>query len=127
MEDDQDPVYDTIPATTLERRALIRWLKAHPVWNHPEHGLNNFSALAWIDLAYVNPEDDIISDNGALNVKPQVWIEAGPYIDCAEWVKAGGYQPSHDIRLDCGGDTLEEALCELAVRVRYHYGNYNED
>lgn len=124
---------DIIPESHVERRNLIRWLKDHPVWNHPvpvtlddgqviHHGC--FSDLVSIDIAYVNPEDNTVSDEDTLNVLPEVWIEAGPYVNVEQDFPELKYMPSHDYRLDCGGPTLEIALCELALLVKAYYGHY---
>lgn len=112
-----------IPSDLIDRRNLIRQLKEHMIWEHPEHKIGCFSDLVWIDLAYVNPRNNIISDDDSLNTKPEVWIEAGPYVDASEWgfSHSDRWVKSHDYRLDCGGDTLEEALCELFVLVNRYY------
>ena len=33
---------------------------------------------------------------------------------------------THDIDLDCGGDTFEEAIIELAKLVKKYYGDNNK-
>lgn len=111
------------PSDPIERRNLIRRLKDHPIWEHPQHKLGCFSDLVWINLTYVNPADDIVADNDSLNTKPEVWIEAGPYVDTSEWNSPGidRWMKSHDYRLDCGGNTLEEALCNLSSLVHKYY------
>ena len=72
--------------------------------------------LEGLDLMVVkvNPETNEIDDNSALNTKTAVWIEHGPYDT------AGGYW-YHDIDLDCGGDTFEEAIIKLAELVKEKY------
>ena len=65
----------------------------------------------------VNPTTNSISDKLHENTKVQIWIECGAYS------KVGGsYYPSHDTKLDCGGDTFDEALINLANLVLKHYG-----
>ena len=58
-----------------------------------------------------------IEDNKVLNTKVQVWLECGPFVDGAI---------THDIDLDCGDDTFEIAIVELAELVRKHYSDNKE-
>jgi hypothetical protein len=58
------------------------------------------------------------------NTKVRIWLEHGPpYHDvrqkCFNW--------SHDIDLDCGGDTFEEAIVALANNVYKKYGETNNE
>lgn len=39
----------------------------------------------------------------------------------------GGLIWSHDINLDCGGKTFEEAVCNLAKLIAIHYGEYDNE
>lgn len=123
---ENEEIYDPIPTSLEEKKNLIYWMKEHPMWNHPEMGIECFRTLVDIDLAYVNPIDNTVNDDPSLNTKQEIWIEAGPYVDCSEWHNdsENKWLPSHDIRLDCGGETLEEAFLNLAVRVKKHYGDY---
>lgn len=60
----------------------------------------------------VNPKTNEISDDVELNSKTRIWLECG-------------ITPNeHDIRLDCGGDTFEEAIIQLADLVIKHFGFY---
>lgn len=67
----------------------------------------------------VNPENDTIDDDKELNTKTVVWLECGPY-DPNHGV--------HDIELDTGADTFEQAIVNLAQLVLNHpeYGDYVE-
>ncbi|MFA5397354.1 MAG: hypothetical protein WC346_15190 [Methanogenium sp.] len=66
----------------------------------------------------INPMTGCIDKDSHKNTKTQVWIECGAYMKiCSK------YYPSHDVKLDCGGDTFEEALITLANLVLKHYGN----
>lgn len=70
----------------------------------------------WIHVTKVNPVTNELDDDKTKNTKVQVWLECfpdNPKID-------GRY---HDIDLDCGGDTFEEAIIELAKLVMNKYGN----
>jgi hypothetical protein len=123
------------PTSALEKKVLVHWLRNHPVWNWPEPFLddqnepryiNCFQNLVQIYLAYVNPAISEVDSIDALNTKPEVWIEAGPYVPDEYQNSKDKFLPCHDYNLDCGGDTLEDALCSLAAKVREHYGDYNQ-
>ena len=91
------------------------------LWSHPmfedEYEEGQFELCTDIYVAKVNPENNTIEDDESLNTKTQVWLETGNY-DANVRV--------HDINLDCGGDTYEEAIIELANLVYDEYGNeYN--
>ena len=50
------------------------------------------------------------------NTKVEIWLEHGHYdVDWGACV--------HNIDLDCGGDTFEEAIIKLAELVKRHYTN----
>ncbi len=86
-----------------------------------------FSDCVEINLVWVNPETKEIDDNPALNTHFQVWLEGGGWFDTRkeDWGNPEDRNPwltYHDINLDCGGDSLEEALLKLADLVQEHYG-----
>lgn len=81
--------------------------------NHPIFA-ENFSKCLDIEVVKVNPATLQIDDKPELNTKTQVWLECGPYIE---------NESTHDIDLDCGDDTFETAIIELAELVRKHYGD----
>ena len=78
--------------------------------------LNRFSNDLWFEIVKVNPETNAIDDDPHKNTKVQIWLEHGPYD--AEWGAC-----THDIDLDCGGDTFEEAIINLAKLVEEKYGD----
>lgn len=92
----------------------------------------SFQACVEIDPVYVNPTTESIEDRNSLNMAFRVWIEAGGYYDQSVeenipipeggWNQHNKYIVSHDLDLDCGAPDLESALCELAVRVKFYYG-----
>lgn len=87
------------------------YLKKHPIFN------NCFLDCIDLQTVDVNPNTDEIDENEELNTKMQIWIECGPYQkDCL----------THDINLDCGGDTIEDATINLANLVRLYYGDNEE-
>ena len=84
--------------------------------------ISTFTNSLCIEVQKVNPITCIIDDNEILNTKVEVWLECGePYVD--ETNVIGHY---HNIEYDCGGDTFEEAIIELANLV-YEHNNKEED
>jgi len=109
---------------------------ADETWEtHTERDEGSFHDCLYMDFVYVNPKTYSIDDNEALNTKFQVWVEAGGWMDQSEedWEPTGGWNEHnkwahcHDMDLDCGGDTVEEALLELAVRVKFYYNDDGTD
>jgi hypothetical protein len=88
------------------------WLVEHPIFQ------GHFPCCMDIEVVKVNPETDEIDDNDDLNTKTAVWLENGP-VDLNESIIY-----SHDIDLDCGADTFEEAICIMAKLVLKRYGDY---
>lgn len=160
-----------IPTDPKERKARVRWVQNHRVWEYPvlirspenfedrfvpveggryhewvpekpewpEHEalLGSFHECVEIDFVYVAPGSWRIENDDEKNTEIEVWIEAGPWHDQSK--DPGGYVPeggwnkynkwckSHDVRLDCGGGDLLEAILELACRVEFFYGEGCED
>ena len=89
----------------------------HYLQDHPmvESSDVKFSRCLDIMVVKIDPNINAIDLVDSIkNTKTQIWLEFGPW-DPIE--KA----PMHDIRLDCGGDTFEEAVIQLANRVRQYY------
>lgn len=65
-----------------------------------------------IEVVKVDPLSDSINDDESKNTATRVWLECGEYNEnyC-----------NHDIGLDCGGKTFEEAIIELANLVSEQY------
>lgn len=89
------------------------FLEGHPIFHR------RFSCDLVVDVVKVNPDTNAIDDDETKNTKVQVWLEHGPYIHKFNMC-------SHDIELDCGGDTFEEAIVELAALVKNRYKGYFE-
>ena len=87
--------------------------------NHQPMFYMNFAYDLWIDVVKVNPETNAIDIDKDKNTKVQVWLEHGEYD--SEYHSCG-----HDIDLDCGGDTFEEAIIELARLVKENYTDDGE-
>ncbi len=95
------------------------WLNSHPAFED-KNGISRFQCTFSIEIVKVNPETDSIDDERSKNTKVRVWLESGKWLypeDCHEDGMA-----QHDYRLDCGGDTFEEALKELYKKVYAYYG-----
>ena len=90
------------------------FLSGHPMFD------DHFSCDLDIMVVKVDPETLAINlDDNSKNTHTRIWLEHGPYDD--EWGVC-----AHDIDLDCGGDTFEEAVIELAKLVKWHYTDDGE-
>jgi hypothetical protein len=104
-----------------------KWLGAHDaywwVWSHPKLQFEGCVG-AWIDIApyKVDPETRFVEKDSTRNTHIEFWVEAGSYTRYED----EGILPSHNYDLDCGGDTWEEAVLNLAKLVLLKYGDYNE-
>jgi hypothetical protein len=67
-----------------------------------------------------------VNDDRTKNVNPECWLELGhlEWGYMSEWDTSTALMPFHDVELDCGGPTFDEALIELANLTFKHYGNY---
>ena len=83
------------------------FLNKHKMFN------GQFITGLYIEVVKVNPDTNSIDDDKTKNTKEQVWLECGPY--------EKPYGLTHDIYLDCGGDTFEEAIIKLAGLVKKYY------
>ena len=61
-----------------------------------------------IDVVKVNPKTRRVDDNETKNTKIEYWIECG-------------LPGEHDIKLDCGGDSFEEAVINLSRLLKRYY------
>jgi hypothetical protein len=100
-----------------------------------------FHECTEFDFVYVDPtKERIVGDcyrDDPRNTDFRVWVEAGGWydrsLDSNDWEPEGGWNSynkwgrMHDIDLDCGGKTMEEALLNLATLVRFYYGEYDAD
>ena len=92
------------------------FLEYHPMFND-EYGSNMFQDCLDVHIAKVNPITCMVDNDDELNTKVEVWLEIGHYDSNCRW---------HDTKLDCGGDTYEEAIINLANNVQEQYGNTKE-
>ena len=93
--------------------------KFYEAWNYLENhkifntGLaSRFVNCLNIEVVKVNPKTQEIDDDETKNTQIAVWLECGPYDkNCMQ----------HDIDLDCGADTFENAIVKLARLVKEKY------
>ena len=78
---------------------------------------NLFECGLYTMVVKVNPDTNEIDDDNSKNTKIQVWLEHGPW----ESQPNSFPQHTHDWDLDCGGDTFEDAIIELAKLVQKYY------
>lgn len=99
----------------LMKRFYETWqyLSSHAVFVR-EEDLNqepsswSFMRNVDIQVVHVNPDTNEIDDRQSKNTKVAVWLECGTKGD-------------HDIDLDCGGDSFEEAIIQLSGLVKKKY------
>lgn len=84
------------------------FLSEHKIFNY------RFENDLWLDVVKVNPDTQAIDYDKTKNTKIEIWLEHGHYD--SDWGAC-----VHNIDLDCGGDTFEEAIVKLAELVKRHY------
>jgi hypothetical protein len=108
--------------------------KCYRMWRHlHRHALTeNLS----IHYAKVDPKTRSVEDDASRNTAVECWLEFGPLE--YGYASSGGKEPSadwdtetmrqhyHDVDLDTGGATFDEALVRLAKLVKKKYGDYEE-
>jgi hypothetical protein len=73
-----------------------------------------------------------VDDEDPRNTDFRVWVEGGGYMDQSKdenfppppngWDNFNRWITCHDLNLDCSGATMEDALIQLALRVKWFYG-----
>jgi hypothetical protein len=97
------------------------FLKEHPMVHYNK--INYFSRCLDIDVVKINPQTNSIDDDSSKNTKTEVWLEFGKY-DLFEVYEGKSMESAqHDYDLDCGADTFEKAIIELANLVFEKYGH----
>lgn len=85
------------------------------------------------DIHYTKVDDSRVVNKGkSLNKNVECWLEFGPM----EWTTAECWEQGcrekpclqhiHDIRLDCGAATFDQALIILARLAKKYYGDYED-
>lgn len=107
------------------------WLYSHPINLCPEDSNpdSNFGVGMYeldIHVTKVDPITRRVEQDDSRNTLTEIWLEFGPYENYTEQFPElpPHYQRTHDINLDCGGETFEEAIINLANLVFEHYGDY---
>lgn len=92
------------------------WFKEHPSLQYNKY------TQPWIEIEphMVDPVTRTIDPDHSRNTHLEWWIECGPWCDC----EYHGVGRMHDWELDCGGDSVEEALSKLRELVIEKYGDY---
>lgn len=92
----------------------------YEAWNYLEkHSIykGHFQECLYIEVVKVNPKTKRIENDENLNTSIEVWLESGPYFK---------EYSTHDIDLDCGGNSFESSICELAKLVKEKYTDDEE-
>ena len=106
---------------TLPEKKKEQFYKAwNYLYNHKKfkdnYGNEGFLQALDIDVVKVNSKTQKIEDDKKKNTEVQIWLECGAHYKLdTNTGKEGWY---YDSRLDCGGDTFEEAIIKLATLVR---------
>lgn len=93
--------------------------RIHEKWLIDDDG---FRDSVSVYVVKVNPTTSHSEDDTTLNTKTEVWIELGKHgwphddanISDTNW---------HDVDLDCGADTFEQAVITAAIHLHAAYGN----
>jgi hypothetical protein len=112
-------------------------------WPLKDVGDGGFRERVDLAVVFVDPTTEMIEDDDSRNTDLRVEVEAGGWCDLSldpsvvggnipeeGWTEHNKWIGCHDTRLDCGGETIEEALLELARLVKFFYqdnGNEKED
>ncbi len=92
----------------------FHFLLKHPIFN------NRFMKGLDLFVVKINPKTKRVDNDSTKNTKTEIWLEAGPYL----YDEPHGCKWSHDLDLDCGGYTFEDAIIKLAEPVEKKYGRY---
>lgn len=124
----------------IEDSGLFEMITDGPDWVEEEARIGgDFWEAVHLDFQYVDPTCEIIRSRGENWKDPRdthsrVWLEGGGWHDQSKdddgmpepeggWNQWNKWIGCHDFRLDCGGSTVEDALIELALRVKFFYND----
>ena len=98
-----------------------KFLYHHPMVNR---GIMNYF---WIcldtEVVKVDPDTNEINlDDNSKNTETQVWLEFGAIVDDVDSIVPIAPIAEHDMDLDCGASTFEDAIVILANLVFNKYG-----
>ncbi len=91
-------------------------------------GTSIFHGCLSVEVIKVNPDTEKISDDETENTAIRVWLECGPWCGPDQLTDEERKDfpfglPSHDIELDCGAPTFEQAIIKLANLVLKKYAS----
>ena len=90
------------------------YLELHDAFKDKD-GFERFEECLVIEVMKVNPKTMSVDTCEKKNTHVEIWLE------CGEWLDDGDYASGcHNYKLDCGGDTFEEAIIKLAQLVKKH-------
>jgi hypothetical protein len=114
-------------ADRLEKRGfLVTRDKDGKCWREWRH-LFRYALDENLDIHYAKTNSrGVVVKDASKNTVVRCWLEFGQllYEYPSEWHTSTQRLNYHDINLDCGGDTFDEALIKLAKLVLKHYGDY---
>lgn len=111
------------PEKLIEFYEAWWFLTGHELWMRPRFEeypkmLESFFAENLETTVHkVNPDTESIDDDKGKNTKVEIWLEV------SVWNEESGVFCGRDPDLDCGGDTFEDAIIELAHLVKDKYGD----
>lgn len=110
------------------------WLNQHPIFEEKIYvegrkfpfKNNHFEKDLSMMVVKVDPTKERIMKRKKRNIATRVWLEHGPFevVPAEENHGVEWKGCTHDIELDCGGATFEEAIIKLANLVKKKYGDY---
>ena len=115
-------------ADALEKRGfIITRDKGGKCWREWRH-LHRHAIEENFSIFYTKVDSSgKVNDDPVLNIQQACWLEMGPmeWGYCADWMEETSLINYHDIELDSGGRTFDDALVSLARKVRRgKYGDY---
>jgi hypothetical protein len=112
------------PVEKMNMAELWLWLQEHPVY--VLDGIwEALPCALYVQYVSINPKTLLIDKDDTKNTKVRCWLEFGQ-IEYQTDPQTGETitRTNHDIDLDCGGDTFEEAFRTLCLRVLKKDGDY---
>jgi hypothetical protein len=102
------------------------WLDKNPLF--APWGDSDGTRCLDITVVKVNPENETIEDDDSLNTEVRIWLEGGPWSENInpDFIDEEWADWTHDIDLDCGAPTFEEAVIKFVEKVKKKYGDYGE-
>lgn len=96
-------------------------------WREWRHKLRH-AIVTNLSIFYAKVNDKgQVDDDDSKNLYPECWLEIGSidYDYMCPWDNTTTRMEYHDVDLDVGGKTFDEALIKMAKRVRKLHGDYD--